>query len=67
MNWTKAINGKMKNVMRNLQGCTINYCQYYLLAVTGERADYTVSQKKQDTKLLAITSPTIIRFSKCFH
>jgi len=27
---------------------------------------YTVSQKKQDTKLLAITSPTIIRFSKFF-
>jgi len=47
MNWTKAINGKMKNVMRNLQGCTINYCQYYLLAVTGERADYTVSQKNK--------------------
>jgi len=23
--------------------------------------------KKQDTKLLAITSPTIIRFSKFFH
>ena len=23
--------------------------------------------KKQDTELLAITSPTIIRFSKCFH
>jgi len=28
---------------------------------------YTVSQKKQDTKLLAVTSPTIIRFSKFFH
>jgi len=28
---------------------------------------YTVSQKKQDTKLLAITSPIIIRFSKFFH
>ena len=28
---------------------------------------YTVSQKKQDTKLLTITSPTIIRFSKFFH
>ena len=28
---------------------------------------YTVSQKKQDTKLLAITSPTIIRFSIFFH
>ena len=28
---------------------------------------YAVSQKKQDTKLLAITSPTIIRFSKFFH
>jgi len=27
---------------------------------------YTVSQKKQDTKLLAITSLTIIRFSKFF-
>jgi len=25
---------------------------------------YTVSQKKQDTKLLAVTSLTIIRFSK---
>ena len=28
---------------------------------------YTVSQKKQDTKLLAIISPTIIRFSKFYH
>ena len=28
---------------------------------------YTVSQKKQDTKLLATTSPIIIRFSKIFH
>jgi len=28
---------------------------------------YTVSQKKQDTKLLAITSLTIIRFSKFFQ
>jgi len=28
--------------------------------------DYTVSQKKQDTKLLAITLLTIIRFSKFF-
>ena len=28
---------------------------------------YTVSQKNQDTKLLAITSLTIIRFSKFFH
>jgi len=51
MNWTKAINGKMKNVMRNLQGCTINYCQYYLLAVTGQRADYTVSQKTRHQTL----------------
>jgi len=29
-------------------------------------AFYTVSQKKQDTKLLAITSRNIIRFSKFF-
>ena len=28
---------------------------------------YTVSQRKQDTKLLAITSPTIIRFWNFFH
>ena len=28
---------------------------------------YTVSQKKQDTKLLPITSPNINRFSKYFH
>ena len=28
---------------------------------------YTVSQKKQDTKLLAITSLIIIRFSNFFH
>ena len=28
---------------------------------------YTVSQKKQDTKLLAITPLTIMRFSKIFH
>jgi len=28
---------------------------------------YTVSQKKQDTKLLPITSPNIGRFSKFFH
>ena len=31
------------------------------------RGYYTVSQKKQDTKLLVITSPIIIRFSKFFH
>ena len=30
------------------------------------RPNYTVSQKKQDTKLLAVTSPTIIRFSNFF-
>jgi len=35
--------------------------------VCGYMMFYTVSQKKQDTKLLAITSPTIIRFSKFFH
>jgi len=29
--------------------------------------NYTVSQKKQDTKLLAIISLTVIRFSKFFH
>ena len=28
---------------------------------------YTVSQKKQDTKLLPITSPNVNRFSKLFH
>jgi len=27
----------------------------------------TVSQKKQDTKLLPITSPNVNRFSKFFH
>jgi len=40
-----------------------------------ERADcwkrviaiYTVSQKKQDSKLLPITSPNVNRFSKFFH
>jgi len=30
-------------------------------------AIYTVSQKKQDTKLLPITSPNVNRFSKFFH
>ena len=29
--------------------------------------NYTVSQKKQDTKLLRITSPNVNRFSKFFH
>ena len=29
--------------------------------------NYTVSQKKQDTKLLLITSPNVNRFSKFFH
>jgi len=33
----------------------------------GSVTHYTVSQKKQDTKLLAITSLIIIRFSKFFH
>jgi len=28
---------------------------------------YTVSQKKQDTKLLPITSANVNRFSKFFH
>ena len=28
---------------------------------------YTVSQKKQDAKLLPITSPNVNRFSKFFH
>jgi len=28
---------------------------------------YTVSQQKQDTKLLSITSPNINQFSKFFH
>jgi len=28
---------------------------------------YTVSQKKQDTKLLPVTSPNVNRFSKFFH
>ena len=31
------------------------------------RLIYTVSQKKQDTKLLPITSPNVNRFSKFFH
>ena len=30
-------------------------------------ATYTVSQKKQDTKLLPITSANVNRFSKFFH
>ena len=29
--------------------------------------NYTVSQKKQDTKLLPITSPNVNRFSKFFY
>jgi len=29
--------------------------------------NYTVSQKKQDTKLLPISSPNINQFSKFFH
>jgi len=33
------------------------YCYYF----------YTVSQKKQDTKLLPVTSPNVNRFSKFFH
>ena len=34
---------------------------------TALHALYTVSQKKQDTKLLPITSPNVNRFSKFFH
>jgi len=37
------------------------------LAIGFYNSLYTVSQKKQDTQLLAITSLTIIRFSKFFH
>jgi len=33
----------------------------------GRQLFYTVSQKKQDTKLLPITSPNVNRFSKFFH
>jgi len=32
-----------------------------------DKHTYTVSQKKQDTKLLPITSPNVNRFSKFFH
>ena len=36
------------------------------VTLTKNNQKYTVSQKKQDTRLLAITSLTIIRFSQFF-
>jgi len=46
-------------------------CSYvYINLITKWIVDdviYTVSQKKQDTKLLPITLPNIGRFSKIFH
>jgi len=41
------------------------HCQDVL--ASSVRSYYTVSQKKQDTKLLPITLPNIGRFSKFFH
>jgi len=38
-----------------------------LLAIKKSVIHYTLSQKKQDTKLLPITSPNVNRFSKFFH
>ena len=44
------------------------YCVYLLyFTFTSIVLLYTVSQKKQDTKLLPITSPNVNRFSKFFH
>jgi len=45
-----------------------HFCHLFYLINEFRRTKhfYTVSQKKQDTKLLAITSPTIIRFKKKF-
>jgi len=40
------------------------YCKHHSTETT---LLYTVSQKKQDTKLLPITSPNVNRFSKLFH
>ena len=39
-----------------------NYSSFFLTIII-----YTVSQKKQDTKLLPITSPNVNRFSKFFR
>jgi len=48
-----------KSRLPGLSCCTVTVC-FYIEPL------YTVSQKKQDTKLLAITSPTTIGFSNFF-
>ena len=42
-------------------------CLFLMCATDIHTYIYTVSQKKQDTKLLPITSPNVNRFSKFFH
>jgi len=44
-----------------------NYKRMYQIPIQWDGRNYTVSQKKQDTKLLPITSPNVNRFSKFFH
>ena len=52
---------------RPLNRCVCVCCVFLYKYDIMEFGNYTVSQKKQDPKLLAITSLTIIRFSKFFH
>jgi len=49
-----------KSVSKSIFKCRLNVLPVVVFK-------YTVSQKKQDTKLLAISSPIIIRFSKSPH
>ena len=48
-------------------GGTVQICQCHLIALLFLSARCTLCLKKQDTKLLPITSPNVNRFSKFFH
>ena len=60
--WTKTHVKRLQQVRDSDSCLALDHCARYQVICM-----YTASQKKQDTKLLAITSPIIIRFSKFFQ
>jgi len=51
----------------NVYGDVLFYRLHFLSHVENDFERYTLSQKKQDTKLLPVTFPNVNRFSNFFH
>jgi len=67
--WDRHTSVKLCSIIQKLNNTEKILCYFGCQFVQAEGTEtvYTVSQKKQDTKLLPITSANVNRFSKFFH